>query len=294
LIDSCDIEGVRAVVAQLEAIQKDADKRAPLHRHDGVACFNHLYKEITKNVLRCVENVHLHEGDPHFRDLPFMACLDVSFANRYLAALGYGDSPPFQPRCWQGLIDHRDMRDISPLIFAVAGVNAHVNFDLPFALITTCSIMGRELESGSNDSDYELINDIFAGHMQRLRRHFESRFVRGFDTAMVSKVENVLGDKVVVLARYLAWRSAKQMWPDRADEATMLRRAKSRDRMVAWSNQGLFQLDRVPALVFRAMRLVPGAPRKAANKGLGRTGWFPATTEPTAPTAPTAPSARHG
>jgi len=273
LIDNCDVEGVRAVVAELERIQEEADKRAPLHRHDGVACFNHLYTEITKTVLRCVENLDMHKDDPRFHDLPFMACLDVSFANRYLAAMGYGETPPFQPRCWQGLLDHREKRDVSPLIFAVAGVNAHVNFDLPFALVTTCTIMGRELESGSNDADYELINDIFATHMQHLRRHFESRFQRGFDTAMVSKVENVLGDYLVIFARRLAWHTAKQLWSVHGDEDTMLRRAKSRDRLVAWANDGLFQVDRLPALAFRAIGMVPGPARKMAKRGLGRTGW---------------------
>lgn len=273
MIHSYDVEGVRAVVAELEIIQQDADKRSPLFRHDGVACFNHLYSEITKNVLRCVENVKLEKDDPRFHDLAFMACLDVAFAHRYLAAMGYGETPPFQPRCWQSLIDHRETRDISPLIFAVAGVNAHVNFDLPFALVTACSVMGRELESGSNGADYQLINDIFDTHMQGLRRYFESRFQRGFDTAMVSKVENVLGDYVVYAARWLAWRKAVQLWPDHDNEATMLRRAKSRDHLVALSNSALFQIDRIPAIAFRALHLIPGPPRKVANKGLGRTGW---------------------
>jgi hypothetical protein len=221
----------------------------------------------------------LAPDDPHFRDLSFMACLDVAFAKRYLAAMqygetqGHGETQPFPPQCWQSLLDYRETRDISPLMFAVAGVNAHVNFDLPFALVQACIVAGCELESGTNRLDYQLINQIFAIRMQQLRQHFENRFERGFDQALVSRIENLLGDVVVVVARDLAWMKARQLWRVREDEARYLRLAKSRDRWVARVNCCLFQLDRLPALAFRSVHRVPGPPRKMAQRGLGRTGW---------------------
>jgi hypothetical protein len=285
MIDRYDVDGVVEVVAVLEAMQAEADQRPPLHDNDGVACFDYLYTVITKNVLRCVQN-QLLPDDPCFHDKAFMACLDVAFANRYLAAMGQGE-PPFQPRCWQSLLDHREIRDISPLIFAVAGVNAHVNFDLPLALIEACAVAGCELESGTNHSDYQLINHIFAVHMQQLRQHFENRFERGFDKAAISKIENVVGDIVVVVARDLAWITAKKLWRVHADEARILRFAQSRDRWVARANWSLFQLDRLPAMAFRSLHLVPGPTRAMARRGLDRTGWGapdrPAATTPPAP-----------
>jgi hypothetical protein len=279
VIDRYDVVGVTEVVAALEAIQAAADNHDPLHLHDGVACFDYLYTVITKNVLRCVNN-EFQTDDPRFGDRAFMACLDVAFAKRYLAAMGEGDPPPFQPRCWQSLLDHRETRDISPLMFAVAGVNAHVNFDLPFALIEACRVAGCDLESGTNHDDYQLINQIFAIHMQQLRQHFESRFERGFDKALISKMENLLGDVVVVVARDLAWMKAKRLWQVRDDPARMLRAAKSRDRWVARANWSLFQLDRVPAMAFRSLHLVPGPTRGMARRGLGRTGWGAQHSQP--------------
>jgi hypothetical protein len=276
LIDRYDAEGVAQVVRALEAIQNDADQRDPLYENDGVACFDYLYTVITKHVLRCVHArgaEQLAEDDPRFQDLKFLACLDVAFANRYLTALGFGEAPDFQPSCWQTLIDHRETRDISPLIFAIAGVNAHVNFDLPFALVKACSVLASELDAGTNHEDYQLINQIFAIHMQQLRQHFESRFGRGFDRAFVSTVENMLGDLVVVVARDLAWMKAKKMWRFHDNDAKMLRAAKSRDRWVSRVNNCLFQLDRLPAVAFRGLHLCPGPPRRAAKRGLGRTGW---------------------
>ncbi|MDQ6614566.1 MAG: DUF5995 family protein [Actinomycetota bacterium] len=273
MIDRCDAEGVALVVATLEEIQAEADRREPLGKHDGVACFDYLYTIITKNVLRCVQDHARRQDDPRFYDQEFMACLDVAFANRYLAAMGKGDPPRFQPRCWQALLDHRETRDISPLIFAVAGVNAHVNFDLPFALITACLTLGRELESGSNHADYQGINTIFANHMQQLRHHFEDRYQKGFDQALIARIENLLGDLVVVVARDLAWVTATRLWRIHEDEAKLLRMEKSRDRLVALTNWGLFQVDRLPAMAFRSLHLVPGPTRRMARRGLARTGW---------------------
>ncbi|MDQ1394169.1 MAG: hypothetical protein QOF30_3146 [Acidimicrobiaceae bacterium] len=276
LVDRYDAEGVAQVVRALEAIQVDADRRDPLYENDGVACFDYLYTVITKNVLRCVHAKgyeELDEDDPRFQDLAFLACLDVAFANRYLEALGFGEAPEFQPSCWQTLIDHREMRDISPLVFAIAGVNAHVNFDLPFALIKACSVLASELDSGTHHEDYQLINQIFALHMQQLRRHFENRFERGFDRALVSTIENLLGDLVVVVARDMAWMTAKRLWRFHEDKARMLRAAKSRDRWVRRVNNCLFKLDRLPAAAFRGLHLVPGPSRAVAQRGLGRTGW---------------------
>ncbi len=265
--------GVEAIVKTLEQIEADASQREPLRDHDGLACFDYLYTIITRNVLRCVTGTALVTDDPRFHDREFMAVFDIAFANRYLDAIGLGKQQSWQPKCWKVLLDHREASYISPLIFAVAGVNAHVNFDLPFALVTACAEMGREVDSGANHEDYELINQIFAEHMQELRQHFENRFAKGFDKAFVSKVENMVGNLVVVVARDLAWRRAKQLWRVHDDEAKMTKLAKSRDRWVALASWGLFELDHMPSMVFRAMYVVPGPTRRVAARGLARTGW---------------------
>jgi hypothetical protein len=265
--------GVEAVVAQLEAIEKQACQLEPLKDNDGLACFDYLYTIITKNVLRCVRKSDMTPDEPNFNDAEFMAVFDIAFANRYLDGIGLGRQPTWQPKCWQVLLDHRQASHISPLMFAVAGVNAHVNFDLPFAVVSACAQLGQELDAGTHHADYQLINQIFAEHMQELRQHFENRFEKGFDKAWVSKVENMLGDVIVKLSRNFAWNTAMQLWPVHNDEAKMTERAKSRDRWVALVNRGLFELDRIPSMAFKAMHVVPGPSRRMAAAGLGRTGW---------------------
>jgi hypothetical protein len=296
-IDRFDEAGVAEVVARLEAIEAEAITCRPLLDNDGVACFDYLYTKITKNVLRCIQAASNPSSivgdpttrrDPTFQDPAFMACLDVAFANRYLAAMGVkparaavtgatgaDECERFQPQCWQTLIEHRETRDISPLIFAVAGVNAHVNFDLAFALVTACTIMGCELESGSNYDDYQAINKIFANQMQQLRWHFENRtdLEKGFDTAWVSRIENWMGDILVIATRDLAWRKAKRLWRVKDDPAEMLRLAQARDRQVAAVNRCLFQLGRLPARAYLKVVPVAGPAGTIAQRGLERTGW---------------------
>ena len=265
--------GVEAVVAKLEEIEAQACQVEPLKDHDGLACFDYLYTIITKNVLRCVRKSDLTPDYPEFRDPEFMAVFDIAFANRYLNGIGWGEPQTWQPKCWKALLDNRQASHISPLIFAVAGVNAHVNFDLPFAVVSACAQLGQELDSGTHHDDYQLINQIFAEHMQQLRQHFENRFEKGFDTAWVSRVENMLGDLVVKFSRDMAWNKAKQLWPVHRDEAQMTKLAQSRDRWVALVNWGLFELDRIPSMAFKAMHVVPGPTRRMAAAGLARTGW---------------------
>jgi hypothetical protein len=268
-----DAAGVAAVVARLKEIEVQACQLEPLKDHDGLACFDYLYTKITESILSCVRRTGMTPDDPDFHDAGFMAVFDIAFANRYLDGIGLGQQQAWQPKCWKVLLDHRQASHISPLIFAVAGVNAHVNFDLPFAVVSACDQLGQELDSGTHHADYQLINQIFAEHMQELRQHFEAKWAKGFDQAWVSKVENMLGDWVVKLSRDFAWNKAMQLWPVHHDEARMTKLAKSRDRWVALVNLGLFELDRVPSMAFKAMHVVPGRSRRAAAAGLARTGW---------------------
>ena len=55
----------------------------------------------------------------------------------------------------------RSRRGIAPLQFALAGMNAHINRDLPVALVTTCEELGLELRADSpQHSDYIHVNDV--------------------------------------------------------------------------------------------------------------------------------------
>ncbi len=114
------------VVERMQALD------AVLPRGDGIACFNRLYLAVTEAVSEAAR-------PGAFADAPFVRWLDVVFANLYLAALsnhvrGCGRVP----RAWKALFEARAREDILPIQFALAGMNAHINRDLPVALVSTC------------------------------------------------------------------------------------------------------------------------------------------------------------
>ena len=107
---------------------------AALPAADGLACFNRMYLDVTRQV-----NSQLGQG--FFADPAFMTQLDVAFANLYFAAAGAAGTPAAAPLAWRPLIEQRAVAGIEPVQFALAGMNAHINHDLPIAMVSTCSAL---------------------------------------------------------------------------------------------------------------------------------------------------------
>ena len=60
-------------------------------------------------------------------------------------------TPADTPSAWVPLFAQRSRRGVAPLQFALAGMNAHINRDLPVALVTTCRELGLDLRDGSRE-----------------------------------------------------------------------------------------------------------------------------------------------
>jgi len=200
---------VPEVIARLAAIQDWVEANSVAGKHDGVACFNFLYHQITCRVLEWIDAGKFADGE-------FLTTLDLVFANRYLAALrADAADPKTAPSAWEALLEHRDEQRIAPLQFAVAGVNAHVNFDLPCTVVAACEQLGTEPNAGTQRADYDKVNEIFALEMENLRHHFENRFERFLDDGILSHIENLLGNFSVVAARDVAWVQAEVLFDRR-------------------------------------------------------------------------------
>src|SRR6185312_13877505 len=149
-------DDVPAVVDQLTKLQDILERVPPLLGRNPLADFNRLYLRITTSVLE-----RLYEG--RFADPAFLSRLDVEFAARYFEALRhFSTGNAACPRVWSVLFHRVGGPDCRPLPPAAAGVNAHVNFDLPFALVTTFDHLGTNPIDGSDQHhDYLQVNDIF-------------------------------------------------------------------------------------------------------------------------------------
>ncbi|MGD0737912.1 MAG: DUF5995 family protein [Terracidiphilus sp.] len=104
---------------------------------DGLKWFNWLYLQVTQAVEARVN--FTNPGNPeHFANPSWIAALDVTFARYYLAAIQSSLSGTATPGCWQAVFAVRNQPDIARIQFALAGMNAHINHDLPQAVAATC------------------------------------------------------------------------------------------------------------------------------------------------------------
>jgi hypothetical protein len=228
-----EADRIPEVLRRLASTQIAAEKH-PRARHDGLACFNYLYTVITNQVQDDYVAGKFASGD-------FITRLDVAFANRYLGAVdAAGDSAP---RPWRSLLEMRSDAGISPLAFAVAGVSAHVNFDLAFAVLETA--LQRDRLTDADHDDYQLLNKIFFREMRKLRIHFEDGTERWVErTFGLTRLENVLGDIIVVVSRYIAWLKAVHLWDGRADTKANALEERGEARTVGALNRALLVIDR--------------------------------------------------
>jgi hypothetical protein len=150
-------DSVDQVVRRMRAI---ADALPP---GDGVAVFNRVYLQVTELVRD-----QLITGG--FDDPVFMEQLDVIFAGMYLVAVDQVSEAGKLARAWRPLLQKRERRDVYPVQFALAGMNAHINHDLALAVVATCGLAGRE--PPDVHGDYERINAILASVVRPIRQSF--------------------------------------------------------------------------------------------------------------------------
>jgi hypothetical protein len=187
------------VIARMKAID------AALPASDGVACFNRMYLEVTLSVGDQVERGRF--GDPNW-----VTELDVVFANLYFAAIdSLSGEPSAQPTAWRPLLAARDNPDIEPIQFALAGMNVHINHDLPLAVAATCADLNSPPSAGTHHDDYQKIDKLLDAAEQSVRESFEQADLRSTDRH-VAAVTNLVCDWSINEARDVAWDTALAIW----------------------------------------------------------------------------------
>ena len=226
-------DDVPAVVDQLEALQAILCRVPPLLGENPLCDFNKLYLTITRGVLE-----RLYAGD--FKDPAFLSRLDVEFAGRYFDALrawAGSDASPRRPRVWISLFERIPGPDCRPLPSACAGVNAHINFDLPFALVTTFDHLGTDpIDDSNQHHDYLEINEIFAEAIPELRRGYLEKWQLLIDS-MNGDLDDWWQGEMVEYTRNVAWRTAQKLWGIRHDMVATDRERTGLDRTAAGLNK---------------------------------------------------------
>jgi hypothetical protein len=199
-------------VALLAAVQSPANSIADVLRilrfidatcfdADGLKWFNWEYLQVTAAVEALVA-----AGD--FVDPAWLSELDVQFARLYFRALeGFLSNAPC-PGCWRALFTRRGQTQIARIQFTLAGINAHINRDLPAAIVAT----GQAPRRGTPQyNDYNAINATLDNLIDEAKRVLHVRLL-GDPLPVVSSLENLLAAWGVSASREKAWVNAQVLW----------------------------------------------------------------------------------
>ena len=172
---------------------------------DGLKWFNWLYLQVTQAVEARV-------GAGAFHDPEWLAELDVQFARLYFSALGSSLSGQAAPACWQVLFGDRGLAAVARIQFALAGINAHINRDLPQAIVATCRATGTTPDrGGTHYNDYTALNSTLDSLIDAAKRTLNVRLPGGA-LPPVSHLEDTLAAWSVAAARESAWQNAGHLW----------------------------------------------------------------------------------
>jgi hypothetical protein len=100
--------------------------------------------------------------------------------------------------------------------FALAGMNAHINHDLPLALVSTCTALATSPDTGEHFADYQKVDQLLDAAEQSIRQSFESTPELAVDHHL-SAVNNLIANWTINSARDLAWNNCLLLWAVRDD-----------------------------------------------------------------------------
>lgn len=187
-----------------EVIDRMGSLDAQLPTQDGLAWFNRLY-------LRVTQRVHEALGAGTFQAPRFLVDLDVAFARLYFDAVeaAQAGGGARAPAAWAPLVEARSRSDIAPIRFAFAGMDAHIGYHLPMALVQTSQALRCDLARDSaHHDDFERVNEILAGVEQEVKDWFAASYPSG---SLLGRLEEHAALWSVARARERAWTVAEEL-----------------------------------------------------------------------------------
>ena len=222
------------VLVRLNGILDDA-----LRGGTRIGYFAALYERVTTNVRRALVAGNV------FQDNARMERLDVTFANRFLAAWDAHGSGGTPSRSWQVAFALLD--DPGPLVVQhlLVGMNAHINLDLGIAAAT---IAPSPAELESLWPDFKMINQV----LSRLVKVVEDEL--GQISPRLQRIEDIapgledrLFDFGIDVARDFAWALATELADTPLDAWDGV--IAARDAEVAALGSALYPLHGIPGHV---------------------------------------------
>ncbi len=192
------VDGVLARMREIEA---------QLPGSDGVAVFNAMYLTVTERIGAILTPL-AGGASTVFRDPDAMADLDTRFAGLWLTAYDAAAGDSSVPTAWRPLFELRGAGRV-PVQYALAGMNTHIEHDLPIAVVATCQARGVEPEALR--PDFEAINGVLGQVEAEVRRSFLDQVGRTVDDE-TGRLGHLISCWSIDKAREVAWVTAETLW----------------------------------------------------------------------------------
>jgi hypothetical protein len=190
-------------VADVLQILQTIDGIVP--REDGLKWFNWLYLQVTIAVRERI-------AAGGFSDPSWLEKLDVQFACLYFSALRRRLSGQSAPDCWQVVLVRRADTKLARVQFALAGINAHINHDLPAAIVKTCEISGSTPQHDSPQyTGYMALNSTLDSLVESAKQELHVRLL-GDPLPPIAHLEDAIAAWNIAAARQAAWTNAEMLW----------------------------------------------------------------------------------
>jgi len=225
------VSGAASTVPEVIARMRAVD--AALPDDDGLKWFNRLYMMVTEQVAAELQTQPW--GDP-----AWLARLDGIFAGLYFEAITlWLQDRPRCPRAWAALLEARRRPGVARLQFALAGMNAHINRDLPVALVRACEAAGALPGRNSlQHADYERVNDLLES-VEARAVDVMAPGVLGEVARDLGRVDDVLAMWKVRAARDAAWTNGEVLWTLRAHATLAADYLATLDGMTGFAGRGV-------------------------------------------------------
>jgi hypothetical protein len=175
-------------------------------QRDGRAIFLDCYARMTAAM-----NEALARGE--FEDSVWVATLLDRFAAFYFDSIDGGETGARIPEPW--LIAHAAAVgfDASPLQLLLAGVNAHINYDLVLTLVDLLASDWPDMDDSQRamrQRDYDRVNDVISATVDLVQDEVVERYARWCDglDIVLGRLDEMLATRLLVGWRRRVWRQA--------------------------------------------------------------------------------------
>jgi Family of unknown function (DUF5995) len=190
------IDGVVAgMQARLDALTPEHEQRRE---------FLGTYQRTTLAVGQAVR-------DRVFEDGPWVEDWDVAFADLYLAALDADLAGTRVPRPWRLAFEARP--GLAPLQLVLLGINAHINFDLPQALLAVISDadFADPVVLDRRRRDHERIDGVLSGRVSAEDDELAARSARSLLDRLLRPLNERASKRFLREARQKVWHNTMEL-----------------------------------------------------------------------------------